>query len=33
LEEHLLVFSECRDLVQAEIDFVAAMRGAAVKIQ
>lgn len=29
VEEHLLICQECRDRVDAEIDFVAAMRAAA----
>ena len=33
LEEHLLVCSECQDWVQAEIDFVTAMRAAAAEIR
>jgi hypothetical protein len=32
LEDHLLICSECQDRLQAEIDFVTAMRGAAKKI-
>ena len=32
LEDHLLLCSECQDRLQAQIDFVTAMRGAATKI-
>ncbi len=31
LEDHLLMCPECRDRLKSEIEFVAAMRGAAVK--
>lgn len=33
LEKHLLVCNECRNRLDAEIEFVTAMRGAAVKIR
>jgi hypothetical protein len=33
LEEHLLICLECRDRLDAEIEFVAAMRGAARRIR
>jgi hypothetical protein len=33
VEEHLLICSDCRDWVWAEIDFVTAMQGAAAKIR
>ena len=33
LERHLLVCGECRDRLDAEVEFVAAMREAAVKIR
>lgn len=33
LEDHLLICPECRDRLQAETDFLTAMRGAAAKIR
>ena len=33
LEEHLLVCSECQERLDAELEFVAVMRGAAAKIR
>ena len=33
LEEHLLICPECRERLDAEIEFVTAMRGAAVKLR
>lgn len=33
LEEHLLICESCRDRLDAEIEFVTAMRGAATKIR
>ena len=33
LEEHLLICGECRDRLDAEIEFVTAMRSAAAKIR
>jgi hypothetical protein len=33
LEEHLLICQSCLDRLQADIDFVTAMRGAATKIR
>ncbi|MGD0775963.1 MAG: hypothetical protein ABSC05_24360 [Candidatus Solibacter sp.] len=32
-EEHLLICRSCRDRLQADIDFLTAMRGAATKIR
>jgi hypothetical protein len=32
-EEHILICFECRERLQAEIDFVAAMQGAAARIR
>ena len=32
LEEHILICADCRERLQAEIDFVTAMRGAAATI-
>ena len=33
LEEHLLICSECQERLDAELEFVAVMRGAAAKIR
>jgi predicted anti-sigma-YlaC factor YlaD len=33
MEEHLRICPDCRERLQAEIEFVAAMRGAAVTIR
>jgi hypothetical protein len=33
LEQHLLICGECRERLDAEIEFVVAMRGAAAKIR
>ena len=33
LEEHILICPDCRERLQAEIDFVTAMRGAAAKVR
>jgi hypothetical protein len=33
LEDHLMICSECRDRLQADIEFVTAMRAAAVTIR
>ncbi len=33
LEEHLLICPDCRERLQAEIEFVTAMCGAAAKIR
>jgi len=33
LEQHLLICGECRDRLEAEIEFVTAIHGAAVKIR
>ena len=33
MEEHLMICPECRDRLEAEIEFVAAMRSAAVTIR
>jgi anti-sigma factor RsiW len=33
MEEHLMICPECRDRLEAEIEFVTAMRGAAVRIR
>jgi predicted anti-sigma-YlaC factor YlaD len=33
LEEHLLVCDECRDRLDAEMEFARAMRGAAAKVR
>lgn len=33
LEEHTLICPDCRERLQAELDFVTAMRGAAAKVR
>jgi hypothetical protein len=33
LEEHILICPDCRARLQAELDFVTAMRGAAAKVR
>ncbi len=33
LEEHLLICPDCRERLQAELDFVTAIRGAAAKVR